>query len=84
MDLSSSTIARRSIQTHLDSTPDPPQLLHLSTAAQEEAQMHAHGTDVGAGLTAHPEDAKVAILGNFASDSEKPKVANLPPPGCAR
>lgn len=40
----------------------PAQLLHVPTDAQQDAQVDAQGTDVGAGLAADPEHAQVALL----------------------
>ena len=38
------------------------ELLHVRAHAEQQAQMHAEGTDVGAGLARHPEDAEVAVV----------------------
>ena len=39
-----------------------PEFLHVPPGTDQEPQMHAEGSDVGSGLAADPEDAKVAIL----------------------
>lgn len=36
--------------------------LHVSSDAKEEAEVDAHGPDVGPGLTADPEDSQVTLL----------------------
>lgn len=38
------------------------QLLHVGADAEQETEMHAEGTDVGAGLAADPEDTEVALV----------------------
>lgn len=42
--------------TH-DSGTNPAQLLHLTTNAQQQAEVHTQCPDVGACLAAHPEDS---------------------------
>jgi hypothetical protein len=40
-------------------------LLHVSTNAQQETQVHTESTDVGTGLTADPENTQVALIVEF-------------------
>ena len=48
----------------LPSAPPPLVLscLHVPPDAEEEAEVHAHGPDVGPRLTADPEDRQVPLL----------------------
>lgn len=38
------------------------QFLHVGAHAEQQTQVHAQGTDVGAGLARDPEDAEVAVV----------------------
>ena len=44
------------------STPHTAKLLHVGADAEKETQVHAEGTDVGAGFAADPEDTQVAVI----------------------
>lgn len=44
------------------SRPDTPELLHVTSDAEEESQVHAEGTDVGSSLARDPEDTKVTLV----------------------
>ncbi len=43
-------------------TPDTAELLHVSADAEEETEVNAERSDVGAGLAADPEDGEVAVV----------------------
>lgn len=45
-----------------DAGPIPPQLLHLATSAQKQAEVHADCSDVRAGLALDFEHAHVSLL----------------------
>src|SRR3989338_7946131 len=42
-----------------DSRADSPELLHVATGSQEQADVDAKGADVGAGLAGDPKDAEI-------------------------
>lgn len=44
------------------STPHTAQLLHVRTDTQQKTQVHAQSTNVGSGLAAHPEHAKLPLI----------------------
>ena len=44
------------------STPDTPELLHVASDAEQQAEVDAEGTDVGSGLARDPEDGEVAVV----------------------
>ena len=43
-------------------TANTSKLLHVSTNAEQQAQVDAKGTDVGTSLAANPEDTEVAVI----------------------
>lgn len=46
-------------------TADTTQLLHMAADANEQAEVHAQGTNIGAGFAAHPERSEVALIVEF-------------------
>lgn len=42
--------------------PDTAELLHVGTNTQKQTQVDTESTDIGTGLTAHPEDTEVAVV----------------------
>ena len=45
----------------LNTGADTAKLLHVSTNAQHEPNVHTHGSDVGTRLAADPEDSQMAL-----------------------
>lgn len=43
-------------------TPHTAKFLHVGANTEQKAEVHAKGTDIGAGLAADPEDTEMAII----------------------
>ena len=44
-----------------DSRPNPSEFLHVSPGSQQQSNVDAHGSHIGACLAAHPEDAQLLL-----------------------
>ena len=53
---------QRAVVLRHDTGAHTAELLHVGAHAEEQTQVNAESTDVGAGLARHPEDAEVAVV----------------------